>query len=380
MKRTNRWAGGSLAYLLSIPLLLGGGLAAPDVLRGQASELQGADRLDLNPPPKWSVSGAWSQDGRHLLLVDAFRSQILEYRGDGSLVQGHEVPLGGTTVFSRPSTLKPRSGGFLVEQEDAAFVFLDPDLTSQRETDLLAETLQSPLRIASVFSWTLMGGEEDQLLLLGDVQLENAETRTGFLRVPLDDPGEAELLFELEDDEAVDYYLLGHQYMTSLGGKAYLVEMTRSPSLVEVTPEGGVRRLEVFPEGFELRPYLPNQGGLDQIPAMFAAVERSRMVAGLYAWEGHLYLLTREPVADGCRWTLLEIDPARETIVQSFTLPTSAPHLTVVPGPESWAFLERGRVTGFGQQEVHGVVLMPSDRLRGEGRESGVPAVVHQRD
>lgn len=380
MKRPTRWDEGSLAILLLIPLALGVWGVAPAGLSAQASEAQGTDRLVLSPEPKWSVSGAWSQDGERLLLVDAFRSQILEYRKDGSLVRGHEVPLGGTTIFSRPSTLKARDDGFLVEQEDAAFVFLGPDLGAQREEDLLAETLRAPLRIVSIFSWTLLGQEGDQLLALGDVQLENAETRTGFLRVPLDDPSRAELLFELGDGDAVDYYLLGHQYMATLGGKAYLVEMTRSPSIVEVGSEGQVRRLDAFPEGYRLRPYLPSQGGLDQIPALFAAVERSRMVAGLYAWEGHLYLLTREPGVDGCRWTLLEIDPTRETIVESFTLPTRAPHLTVVPGPESWALLERGRVTGFGQQEVPGLLLVPSDRFRKEDRDPGSPAVVQQRN
>jgi hypothetical protein len=95
-------------------------------------------------------------------------------------------------------------------------------------------------------------------------------------------------------------------------------------------------------------------------------IERSKMPVGLYGWEGFLFVLTREPAqGGGTRWMIHKIDPRKDAVVGSSQIPTRANHLTVVPGPKKWAFLEKGRVQDWGRQRNDRVLFVPASRLRG---------------
>jgi hypothetical protein len=101
---------------------------------------------------------------------------------------------------------------------------------------------------------------------------------------------------------------------------------------------------------------------------MFAEIERSFMVSGIYGWEGRLYLLIRRPRrgVEASTWSLTRIDPETGATSGRIDLPTTAPHVTLIPGPESWAVLEKGRVQGFGQQDIPSLLLIPSSAFRNE--------------
>ena len=140
------------------------------------------------------------------------------------------------------------------------------------------------------------------------------------------------------------------------------------------SPEGSTR-LEslstldgVYPAS-HLSPLLPEFERRDDFATVMRTVERSAMPAGLYGWKGSLYVLRREPKGNSTRWLLSRVDPkADHQIVSTIEIPARASHLTVVPGPSNWAFIEKGPVRGHRDQSVLGILYVPSSRIEGVSR------------
>src|SRR5205085_7051709 len=100
------------------------------------------------------------------------------------------------------------------------------------------------------------------------------------------------------------------------------------------------RRLNAFPRGFDRLPSLPKNTGEDSAVPRARMIEAATIPVALYGRGTFLYLLTRQPQAKGTLWRLHRIDPKKDTILGSTTLPTSAANLVLAPGPASWAVLE----------------------------------------
>lgn len=351
------------------------GLAKTEEAQGPREvTVRDSQRVWLDPRPTWSISGAWKADGSSLLLVDA-AGEVLEYSTQGALVKRHKVPLAGSS-HPRPSWIQPWKRGYLIEQEDAGFVIMDSALRAKGQIDLLDENPASGLRTASVYQWTPIGSGE--LIALGDAQLKTGEWKTGLLRVTLENPPQVNVLTELEDgDEDLDVYLVGLPLLAAVQDRAYLVDPSeRRFSILEVrVGEGGsteTRRLTVpIGDGRQplLRPYLSEPVRLDRMSLAFQELERSSMIAGIYGWEDDLYLLFHRPsrgigASGKSVWSLVRFDPETESLGDWVALPTSAPHITVIPGPESWAVLEKGHVRRLGEQDISSLLLIPSAELR----------------
>lgn len=332
-----------------------------------------SQRIWLSPRPTWSISGAWTADGSSLLLVDA-GGEVLEYSTRGALVRRHEVPLAGSS-HPRPSWIQPWREGYLVEQEDAGFVIMDSALRATGQVDLLDGNPASDLRTAAVYQWAPIGSGE--LIALGDAQLKSGEWKTGLLRVTLENPPRVDVLTELEDgDDDLDVYLVGLPLLAAVEDRAYLVDASgRRSSILEVRPgkdgSAETRRLSVPVAAGRrplLRPYLSEPVSLDHMSLAFQELERSSMIAGIYGWEDELYLLFHRPNRGGAGkpsvWSLVRFDPDTESLGEWIALPTAAPHITVIPGPESWAVLEKSRVRRLGEQDIASLVLIPSSEIR----------------
>ena len=95
-------------------------------------------------------------------------------------------------------------------------------------------------------------------------------------------------------------------------------------------------------------------------PVLYKSLERSTSAVRLYGRGNFLYLLTRKPAGQGTSWQLWQIDPRRDTIVRSLTLPTQANHVYLAPGPLHWAVIEKGAVIQSGSQAIHSMLLLPS--------------------
>ena len=89
----------------------------------------------------------------------------------------------------------------------------------------------------------------------------------------------------------------------------------------------------------------------------YRAVENQEMPVGLYVWQGRLFLLVKSAadVSSGTAWHLVELSVGGGTVVKdtvvkdtavknSVELPTTAADITVVPGPEYFAVIEKGKI------------------------------------
>ncbi len=102
------------------------------------------------------------------------------------------------------------------------------------------------------------------------------------------------------------------------------------------------------------------------------------MSVSIFARDQHLYLLGKgaRDKRGATPWWLVELDPQDGSELNNVRLPTDAAHLTVVPGGDFWALIQKGPVQGVGSfhapyMEISSMVLMPTQWLK--AASSGVP-------
>lgn len=200
---------------------------------------------------------------------------------------------------------------------------------------------------------------------------------------------------------------LGYPFIASTTTVAYILHMDQSsgPTLLRYDPslnrepDGVSRERPAAPsleklsleysdtlfEGdvcdpFRSLPDLPSHVRFrTDYPLIMQQLEWSCSIAGLYADRDTLYFLLREPHEDreqspATRWRLAlsnleaSADDAGATVRISniIELPDiRANHLTVVPGQQAWAFIEKGRVEAlFERQPIPSMYVIASNNLR----------------
>ncbi len=324
-------------------------------------------KLTLNP--RWTYDGAWSREGSELFLVDAVRRQILVYHAQEGRFRGAWAwHADGTGILRSPASMETTSDGVLVVEEgEGRWIWLDVEGQPLREVALLAESRSASGALGGIFAWTLVG---EEMLAFGDIELADGSWESGFVRVPLASPAEFELLHPTAlDSPARLFYRYGQNFVARVGAKGYFLAMENPPAIYEMSPADATdrapRRLRSFPgphEELAVLPRLPQAGGIGAAQRIAEAMERSTGVVGIFGGRRFLQVLARfvAPDTGTVSWSLLQIDPQRDQLLGGFTLPTSAPHLLVVPGPQYWAFVEKGRVRDLGEQDVDSLLLIPT--------------------
>jgi hypothetical protein len=326
--------------------------------------------LTLSPTPLWVVSAAWGPDG-DLLVVDALSRQVVRYPIDGG--RGEEVDAWRQVSVKapRPSAVVVAGGRYAIEADTAHLAYLNDRLGFAGELDVATATRGPRGEVATLYDWTLTG---EHVIAFSDVKLATAasgqpEWTSGFVKIPLAAPREFEILRRVGlDDPERGYYLLGLRLLTSVGGDAYLLSMGRTPHLGRVAADGGAGLALSVPAVLDdaVVPALEPTDGFrkESVVDLFRRLEQASIPAGLYGWGGSLWLLGRTPAGDGgTRWTVTRVDPASGESGGTFVLPTTAPHVTVVPGDPYWAIIEKGHVEGFGKQDVLGALLVSGAAL-----------------
>lgn len=331
-------------------------------------------QVQFNARPAWTISGAWTKDGSSLLVVDALNSKVLRYSVEGKLLEALTEKTPGFPKDFRPSSIQATDTGFLLLSETARILTLSNDLTYKGEVNLLDTAKGRQGQLSSVFDWAAVSANE--IVAFSDIKLANDEWITAFVRVSLKYPAGFKVLGSFGVDEpGRNFYLFGHPYIAALGGKIYVVTMPGTPSLVEIS--GGEKAAKPLHNAMpkQARPILPPKKGLETVRSLFQVIESSNLPVGLVSWHEHLYLLARRPslLDKSTTWSLSKIEPASGEVIYSAEIPTSANHLTVVPGPNYWAFIEKGEVKGLGQQEIASMRLI-SSRIIENPPSSGVKA------
>jgi len=343
----------------------------------------------LAQPPTWTWSGAWSASDQ-LVLADPVSHALFQYLvPSGRTVEALPKSLAADLGSTVPSRIQATGNGELVvELANDRLVTFSKSFRLMSRADVVtrynAKAANPGARIESLWGWTLAGGD---LLGYGDVSFDGRQRwESGVFRLSLSNPQNLEVAFStplaLENPESEKpdtsraFYRLGLPFLAALKDEK---DDTRYVGYVLLMKDRlGIYRHEkgrptldfvtALPRGLEVSPQLPDLKRKEDFPSVMRAVEQSTMPAGLWGWNGHLFLLSRAPAGTKTRWTLTKIDPRQGAVLGSIVLPTEANHLTVVPGPSWWAFVEKGPVLGFGNQNIDSAVLVPSQALRGNLR------------
>jgi hypothetical protein len=183
--------------------------------------------------------------------------------------------------------------------------------------------------------------------------------------------GELEVVHRIAPlDPKFDLYRLSSPYLASVGGRTYFLDLSE-PASLDVLPTGEEpkRYLTMLPSSSRSA-RISRRANLTEpeaTTALYRAVEESSLPAGLYGFRDSLYLLTRRPQDGKTDWTLAQLDPGSGKELRSVSLPTSAAHLTVVPGERYWALVEKGPVESWGKQAIETVVFVPTAWIEGSG-------------
>jgi hypothetical protein len=321
--------------------------------------------MALEESPRWISSAAWIEDSSRLLVVDPHRNALLSYDPQGHSTRLPALHLNGAEVL--PATVARTEDGFLLESVEGRFLGLDGQFRAVREHAPAWKSAAGE-HLGSLYQWTVA---DDKLVGFGTLTRPDRSFERGFIRVPVRLGGKAEMLKAFANE---DFYLLsGYSFLASLGDEAYFVLMDKRPAIYRAVPGNQrVEKLNAFPDEYRIRPdFLTRMTGSKSAPAHYAELETFTTPAGLYAQDGLLYLLTRRP--DGkakTAWWLYQIDPKKDVILGRVQLPTSAAHLTVVPGEASWFVFERGPVVPNPSrvqkiaQEISSLVVIPSSAIR----------------
>ncbi len=317
----------------------------------------------LSPKPAWLTSGFW--DGGQLVAVDAKYGEFLRLSSDG---RSHAHTLLNDTI-QNPARVSPYDAGIVVELVGDRMVAFDERYIPIRARDVRSASVQTRRHIDKISSWTPVGNGKE-IVAFADIQELTGRKgwSNAFVRFPLDNPAHFRPIQDPHRDPSPIFYRLGYPYLTAVGDTAYILLLDSGVGLYRNRKRSDllepVHSLERLALASQLTPMLPSFGQKQDFAAVMRAVERSSMPAGLYAWEGDLYVLWRARKGGATEWTLHRVDAESEQLVSSVTLPTLANHLTVVPGSSQWAFIEKGPVRAHRDQDVNSVLFVPSGRIR----------------
>ena len=316
-------------------------------------------RVALDPAPTWSSSAAWSPDGRELALVDILGARLLRYmdgQSSGIVVRPGRAEL----EFNDPVSLSTIPGGFLLTNFPGKLIWLNRSFQPVKAVDFLK--LKPGDRIhEKVESFGLEDPRLEGNSLLGFATLHlDDKVWQGFIRASLNPFALTDLIEQVDPKAREDrLFRLLRDESVPAGGGDYVLRWAQPTYILQIWPQK--RRLRAFPAGFEALPKLPEGvGGMAAGPTLYKALEHSTSAVGVYGQGAYLYLLTRKPTGQGNLWQLWQIDPQRDTVIRSMTLPTQASHVFLAPGPISWAIIEKGPGIQEGNQAIKSMLLIPS--------------------
>lgn len=337
-----------LAGLLAL-LSLGGaqGVFGADCQQVGAGEL----------PRLGGVEGVWLEADR-FALVDSKRNRLLVYdaaTGEVSYSGPPDLPSwlpGSTDALSHPTAVGANQdvvvlGVHTPPTRDtggaASLVTLDNE---QRPRNLLRRTTRDPEDSSPEPS---LGAHIRELVV--DTGRIFAWVKPGpsyfLLELELRRGGAGE--FDLVNDWATvegEYPRLSHLPVRSLAttkGEQPGVFALRFADVpfIQVLGGEGTARLKAFPDAVKVFPPLPQVTGWGSAAGFYAAAEAADYAVGLYGDGAVLYVLARTVREQGkVAWRLHRIDPQTDSVLRSTDLPTSAAHVSLLPGEKYWLLEE----------------------------------------
>jgi hypothetical protein len=377
--RLRRHLGIAVAGLLLLALFL----TAPIPLPAQGVAGMGGTatstcaHVRLKNAPSWVVSGAW-RGPRNLTLIDSFKSRIVDYRIDPRSNTARPQELAQDMRDQHP--VRIQAGGLqgpklFIEFDGNRFRAVDDRMrTVGREENIVGASVPvKGVNVGSLFDWQIAAGN---VVAYGAVVHATTDEEwndlgnwdNAFIRYPYGQQWSIEIFRKTKfPDPGEVFYRLGYPMLAAVGRDVYALAVEDSFPVLYRFPKDGppVRLAGALPREIADRrlPTLPNLVVGSDYRLVMKTVEESRMPAGLYGWNNSLFVLYRAPESQGTRWTIARI--AGGQVTKLVPLPTRANHVTLIPGPEHWALLEKGPIQELGNQELQQVILIPSTRFEG---------------
>lgn len=320
---------------------------------------KGCRRLILSPAPAWITSATWSIGEDKLIIADSLEGSIDLYSTQGVRTAAMTKLKGSPEVDVKPALMRQVPGGYILKNGEGSMLFLNPSFGIIGSGIVVWSAEDQKGSIGAVYDWTAVG---DKIVAFADVK--EKDWVSAFVEFSSVNPKDFRILKRIPVKSSVRrIYPLGFPYTATVRGVGYFILLGENSQIMKVS-SGKVEKLKAFPAGFRVTPTLPWPSSYTDI---FGAIEKKSMVVGLYGWGDYLYVLTRKPsVNDSTSWYLSKIDPRTDSLVgEPLRLPVNASHLTVVPGRQFWALIERGKLEKLGEQEIKGVVLLPAPWLEG---------------
>ncbi len=296
---------------------------------------------------------AWSINGRELVVTDVSQRRLLRYTLEGRLISAVEKPAFVRGDY-KPSQVHSTPDGFLVRNSAYDWIEFDRGFKPLR-------SIGPSLPRFAVINEALLG--RGQLVGFGTFRKDDGAWSLGILRVALDPSLSLskvveEIPFTSKGGDLSSFFT---SVVASASGVPYALRFDE-PSYI-LNAESG-RRLKAFPGGFDHLPALPKNTGEDSTLPRARVLEASAIPVALYGRGASLYLLTRQVAQGKALWRLHRIDPRKDVLLGSITLPTSAPELELAPGPDAWAVLEESWLPS-GSLRNDGLLLIPVAAIDG---------------
>ncbi len=353
VRREQRERGRLAAALMLVAVAAGAGCSSQP-----ASGALACRQVALVPQPRWTFSGHWTEGGEELVIADVLAGRLLRYNRDGSHAGSVVRPGGGALEFDRPVEFAGTNGELILVSRNDHVLGLSNTLDAKWGVHLQKLELEARERLTLLRSVVSVGEQE----LLGLLRIEGETGQWwGFGRLILGDSPRVERIQRLpsQGTPAGDLYAIMIPLVAKVGVSVYALRFEDEPHVQRLLPSPG--RLAAFPPSYDAAIVLPPNLGPSADEGRYRAIENATMPTTLFGRGQFLYLLTRKPrVEGGTTWKLHQIDPEKDKLLRSMTLPTHASHLVAVPGPVDWAFIEKGPVGPGAEQHIGSMVLITS--------------------
>lgn len=328
-----------------------------DAAPAGAVTVRNAAAAPLEPGPVWVSKAAWDVSEEHLVIADPGSGRIYVYDTAGRIQRRIANPGLGALEFTTPNYAVRIGDRYAIAASPLRWVWFDRNLAAQSAWELDWEEGAGPHSRMDVSEFDFT---DTHLYAIGNVMsFDGTWSDKGVFRIALADRKVQQLRRFPKDDAEKSHYNEPPFNLCVCGGKAWLLQMTASVSIVEAR-DGG-KRLQSFPEELRRRPALPALSDSNSLRARHAALRNSAAADGLFcAGDRDLLLLAHEPRPQGgVQWLVYTIDPVRDTMSAPIALPTGAGEIVFVPGRTRWAVLEKGAMKYPGVQPLTRILSFP---------------------
>lgn len=311
--------------------------------------------------PLWVSKATWDPAEERIVIADPGSGRIYVYDVLGRIHRRVVNPGRGALEFTKPNYASRVGNRYLIATAMNQWIWFDQDLVAESGWALdweEGEGLHSQLA-ASEFDLS-----DTHMYAIGNTMSFNGQwSDRAVFSISLGDRTVRRVARLAKDDNETSYYRAPPFNLSVCAGKAWLLQMAATVSIVEAR-EGGTR-LHSFPPEFQKRPSIPLLVNADSVRSRAAALRNNAVAEGLFCADDRLLLLlARRPRGNGgLQWLVYPIDPVRDVMGRPIELPTTAGEIVFVPGRKRWAVLEKGPMKYVAVQPLTRIISFPRPAL-----------------